>query len=53
MTFSSCVDFLEHHADAAFVRRDVVDRHAIKPYLAMGRSFKTGEHHKTRRLAGP
>ena len=43
---------LEHHTDAALMRRDVVDRLAVQANVAMGRGFKTGEHHKAGCFAG-
>ena len=42
---------LEHHADAALVRRDVVDRPAAELDLAMRRGLETGQHHQAGRLA--
>jgi hypothetical protein len=44
---------LEHHPDAALVRRDVVDRLAVERDLAMGRGLETGQHHQAGRLARP
>ena len=44
---------LEHHADAAFVRRDVVDRHTVQADIAVGRGLKPGQHHQAGRLARP
>ena len=42
---------LEHHADAALVRRDVVDRPAVEADLAVGRGLEAGEHHQAGGLA--
>jgi len=42
---------LEHHADAALVRGDIVDALAVEPDLAKGRGFEAREHHQTRRLS--
>ncbi|EDM30157.1 hypothetical protein RTM1035_17770 [Roseovarius sp. TM1035] len=44
---------LEHHANAAFVRRDVVDAHTVQFDLAMGGGFKPCKHHQTGRFARP
>jgi hypothetical protein len=37
---------LEHHANAALVRRHVVDRIAVEINLAVGGRLKTGQHHQ-------
>jgi hypothetical protein len=42
---------LEHHADAALVRRHVVDRIAAQIDLAVGGRLKTGQHHQAGGLA--
>ena len=42
---------LKDHADAALVRRDIVDRLAAKFNFTMRRCLKAGQHHKTGRLA--
>ena len=43
---------LEHHADAALVRRRVVDRLALQVDFAMGGGLEARQHHQRRRLAG-
>ena len=43
---------LEDHADAALVRRHVVDALAVERDRAGGRILEAGEHHERRRLAG-
>jgi hypothetical protein len=44
---------LEHHPDAALVRRDVVDRLAVQRDLAVGGGLEPGQHHQAGRLARP
>ena len=44
---------LKHHADAALVRRDVVDADPVKLDFAMGGSLEPGQHHKAGGLARP
>ena len=38
---------LKNHADTTLVGRDIIYRHAIQQYIAMGCSFKSGKHHQT------
>jgi hypothetical protein len=42
---------LEHHADAALVRRHVVDRIVPQKDLAVSCRLKTGQHHQAGGLA--
>ena len=42
---------LEHHADPALVRRDVVDRPAVEEDFAVGGRLEPRQHHQARRLA--
>ena len=44
---------LKHHADAALVRRDVVDRCAIEPDLAVRGGLETRKHHQAGGFARP
>lgn len=44
---------LEHHADVALVRRDIVDRATGQEDFAGGGGFETGQHHQAGGLAGP
>ena len=37
---------LEHHANAALVRRDIVEFRAAEQYLTLGRCFETRQHHQ-------
>jgi hypothetical protein len=43
---------LEHHADVALVRREVVDRLAVELDAAVGRHLESREHHQRGGLAG-
>ena len=43
---------LKHHADAALVRRHVVDRLPVQQDVAVGRYLEPGEHHQHGGLAG-
>ena len=43
---------LEHHADAAFVRRHPINRLIRQINLTVGGRFETRQHHQTRRFTG-